>query len=608
MPSEATFCYDDKLPKQPVPDLQGSLKKYLASALPMVSDEQYAKTEALVKEFGKPGGIGEQLHQVVVEKAKTTKNWLADWWTDAYLKSRQPVVLTSSVGAISGYEPVQTEDEYINLSARAAVSLATYYQQIYQQTLPVYKAGETIFCMHQAKHYFASGRIPRQDRDDFEYQKLDDDLSTHMIVSHNNQFFVVEAIKDNKVVSYAEMKMQIQRIMQMSTEIAEPVGILTTADRETWANALRLLNQDPDNYRNWRTIHRAIIVLSLETKKVEPSVQPDHPDYMDELYSIFTANGLHGYGTQFNSGNRWNDKVLNFSVNGYGCFGLAAEHSNIDGVPIFQLVYLIEHYMYVYTSQSVSQEVLNQVEQPKRIEWKLNDELHQIIRQTAEKFDKAVEDVNQRGMIFDDYGKEFIKSIKMSPDSFIQMALQLTYYILENKLPNHYESCSMARYTYGRTETIRSTTSKSKILCEVWVDPKSTINDKKVAFIEAVKAHSQLAKETAMGKAWDRIMFAMATVASEKGLPQPEIFSDPAFQLMSQFQLSTSQGTYGPFSNSIFAAVCNEGYGVSYNIQPDRLTFTCSNFNSCERTSSKKFLNSLRQFLRDFKQLVTSSK
>ena len=38
-----------------------------------------------------------------------------------------------------------------------------------------------------------------------------------------------------------------------------------------------------------------------------------------------------------------------------------------------------------------------------------------------------MDDIDQRGLVFEDFGKEFIKSQKMSPDSFVQTALIFAY-------------------------------------------------------------------------------------------------------------------------------------------------------------------------------------
>lgn len=43
-----------------------------------------------------------------------------------------------------------------------------------------------------------------------------------------------------------------------------------------------------------------------------------------------------------------------------------------------------------------------------------------------------VNDIDLRILAFSDYGKGFMKTAKVSPDAFIQMALQLAYYRVIN--------------------------------------------------------------------------------------------------------------------------------------------------------------------------------
>jgi len=49
---------------------------------------------------------------------------------------------------------------------------------------------------------------------------------------------------------------------------------------------------------------------------------------------------------------------------------------------------------------------------------------------TLHLFDRSVEDFDLYIVRFTDYGKEFPKTQNMSPDAFIQLALQLTYFKL----------------------------------------------------------------------------------------------------------------------------------------------------------------------------------
>ena len=76
MNSKGTFQYQNDLPKLPVPKLQETLQKYLKSARVLVDEEQFAKTEAIVKEFGRSDGMGEQLYQYILDKANCSNNWI----------------------------------------------------------------------------------------------------------------------------------------------------------------------------------------------------------------------------------------------------------------------------------------------------------------------------------------------------------------------------------------------------------------------------------------------------------------------------------------------------------------------------------------------------
>lgn len=90
---------------------------------------------------------------------------------------------------------------------------------------------------------------------------------------------------------------------------------------------------------------------------------------------------------------------------------------------------------------------------PRRLRWKCTPEIHKLLASSADKLQRSVFTLvsinSNRGVNaynkmhflcrlvrnldmnvhkFYDYGKEFIKKQKMSPDAYIQVALQLTYY------------------------------------------------------------------------------------------------------------------------------------------------------------------------------------
>jgi hypothetical protein len=64
------------LPKLPVPDLELTLEKYLRCIKPIISSENYRKTELIVKEFLSPNGNGSKLQKILIEKYQDVDNWV----------------------------------------------------------------------------------------------------------------------------------------------------------------------------------------------------------------------------------------------------------------------------------------------------------------------------------------------------------------------------------------------------------------------------------------------------------------------------------------------------------------------------------------------------
>ena len=73
--TENTFQYDDELPSLPLPSLRTTLNKYLDTVRPHVSEEEFAATESLVRDF--ESGAGKLLHEKLVHKATQSKNWVS---------------------------------------------------------------------------------------------------------------------------------------------------------------------------------------------------------------------------------------------------------------------------------------------------------------------------------------------------------------------------------------------------------------------------------------------------------------------------------------------------------------------------------------------------
>jgi hypothetical protein len=45
-----------------------------------MEDDEYAKAEAIVRDFGREGGVGEAAHKHLEQLREATDNWAYDYW------------------------------------------------------------------------------------------------------------------------------------------------------------------------------------------------------------------------------------------------------------------------------------------------------------------------------------------------------------------------------------------------------------------------------------------------------------------------------------------------------------------------------------------------
>jgi hypothetical protein len=65
---------------------------------------------------------------------------------------------------------------------------------------------------------------------------------------------------------------------------------------------------------------------------------------------------------------------------------------------------------------------------PRKLRWKLSDPVNTCIENAKFKFDQMIDDLDFSLLKFCKFGRDFPKKIKVSPDSFIQLSMQLAYY------------------------------------------------------------------------------------------------------------------------------------------------------------------------------------
>ena len=225
----------------------------------------------------------------------------------------------------------------------------------------------------------------------------------------------------------------------------------------------------------------------------------------------------------------------------------------------------------------------------------------------SEKLNRSVQDLEVRFLSFEGFGKNVPKKAKLSPDSFIQLAFQVTFYKLHGLYPPTYETATLRKFEEGRTDTIRLPNKASAAFTKAFVDQKEQVPPKEMLTLlkNAIEAHKNYSVRCMLGNGMDRHLLGLRLTALENGLQVPDIFKTDAYRKMMHFRVSTSQVPTRFVIPMGFGPSAADCYGICYNPQENAIHFTLTAFNCCKETSAKRFAQELKNTLNDFEVLLT---
>ncbi|XP_034968933.1 carnitine O-acetyltransferase [Zootoca vivipara] len=593
------LAHQEGLPHLPIPPLQQTLDRYLSALQPIISEEELGHTRELVQDFLKQGGVGERLQKGLERRARKHENWLSDWWLKtAYLEYRLPVVVHSSPGVVLPKQDFQDRQGQLRFAAKLIEGALDFKTMIDNETLPVEYLGGKPLCMNQYYQILSSCRIPGPKRDSVVNYAKGKKPSTHITVVHNFQFFELDVYSsDGSPLTTDQIFIQLEKIWNTSLQTnKEPIGILTTNHRNSWAKAYHNLIKDKTNKESVRSIEKSIFTVCLDAPM---------PRVSDDIYrSRVAAQMLHGGGSRWNSGNRWFDKTLQFIVAEDGSCGLVYEHASSEGPPI---VTLLDHVVNYTKKPELVRSPMVPLPMPKKLRFNITPEVKNDIEKAKQNLNIMVQDLDISAIVFHQFGKNFPKSEKISPDAFIQMALQLAYYRMYGEACSTYESASLRMFRLGRTDTIRSASVDSLKFVEAMDDSGKQDPEKVELLRQATQAHRAYTDRAIRGDAIDRHLLGLKLQAIEDLVSMPELFMDTAYAVAMHFKLSTSQVPAKTDCVMCFGPVVPDGYGICYNPMDDHINFAISAFNSCAETNAARMAHYLEKALLDMQLLLKSN-
>ncbi|XP_051800694.1 carnitine O-acetyltransferase-like [Acanthochromis polyacanthus] len=336
-----------------------------------------------------------------------------------YYSIRFPLVVHSNIGVVFPQMDFKDKHGQTRCAARMLAAVLDFKTMIDNETLPVeYMRGKPM-CMKQYSQMLSSCRVPGLEKDSLVFHSKSSNPPKHITVAHNSQFFALDVYNsDGTPLTVDQLYVQLERICNSSPETnAEPVGILTTLDRDSWSKAYINLIKDKINKESLSTIERSICTVCLDGPM---------PQASDEMYSICAGHQImHGGGSQWNSANRWFDKSLQLIIGKEGAQGFNMSHAAADGTPFMALS------DYVIESMKKLEKILSPVvplRMPQKLHFNITPDIKNIIEEAKQNMDIIAQNLDLRVMVFSHYGNKVLKDHKISPDAFIQMAIQLAYY------------------------------------------------------------------------------------------------------------------------------------------------------------------------------------
>ena len=618
-----TYHFQPSLPRLPIPEVKDTCDRFLLSAEPLVSKKELDEAKEAVEDFLEHHAPSLQ-EELVAKDKRDKSNYVSAPWYEMYLQDRRPLIINSNPAV--GWLVDPNRPSQLARSASLLHAAAVTYRTLRDQQLEpdifhtepkksqtgwwenvirfvpssvsfygAYAVGAYPLDMSQYDNLFQSTRVPHLEED--KLQKYSN--SKHVCVMRGSKFYEVDILDESgNLLEESDIRCSLRTILNDELDVTTPpVGVLTAADRNTWASAREhLLDSNPSNAATLLSIDSALFVLCLEHE-----ISLTNEDR-------FKMN-VHGNGR-----NRWFDKSFSIIVDPEGHAAVNFEHAWGDGVAV------IRFFNEVY-KESISSEVLPEEEAnddfakdeyrstTSALEFVLDDQTMETICEEEKKVDETLESLNTSVLLSETVNSSWVKAHKIGPDGFLQMAFQLAHARTKDGRPGAtYESASTSAFKHGRTETIRSTTNESQKMCDFFLSTTSTNQEKAAALRDAAGNHGKLTVAGLTGKGWDRHLFALKDLAIKSNDDDvtvvPKLYECQAFQILSKIILSTSTLQSDALEGGGFGPVNDECYAIPYGITKDNVRFGVMSYGK----NSEEFCRAILDSVEDFKAVLEKEK
>ncbi|CAG8462315.1 479_t:CDS:10 [Dentiscutata heterogama] len=599
---QKTFSNQNNIPRLPIPTLKETAERYKKSLLPLLSTSDYNRAANAVDEFMKEGGFAEVLQKRLHDVDKSEKyNWLETIWLNkAYLEWRDPSLINvnwwvefndPATGILKNPPPKgQISELQIDRAAGLVSNLLTFNDMVNNELLPPEKTRQGPLCMDQYTKQFGATRIVDSPSD--RVITTWPATAKHIIVIFRDQIFKVQVLGGGgERIPIKEIKRQLQSIVDQvnnTTELQPPIGLLTGEHRDTWATARKKLeSSSAENKISFEAIDTSLFCIALDDYPTDTDIDISH----------------HNFFHAYNGRNRWFDKALQIVVANNGRAGVNGEHSPSDAViPGTIFDYIIKN----EPAQDPQNTSPIELPPPQHLKWIVDGSIMNTIQQAQINIQAAIDNVDSVLLHYNEYGSDWLKNVKVSPDAFVQMAIQLAYYKHYREPCPTYESASTRGFLHGRTETVRTCSVDTVAFTKAFCDPNVRKDEKISLLTKAIKSHIEYMISATNGRGVDRHLLGLrCQIRDEEEKSKATLFTDPSYVQSMYFKLSSSNMSPGLGFHCGFGAVVPDGYGICYVIGKDKLKLSISSYKKCKETDSTIFRKVLKESLDELREILS---
>ncbi|VDB83729.1 unnamed protein product [Peniophora sp. CBMAI 1063] len=621
-----------QLARLPVPDLHKTLQNYVQSLAPFLREQEasggrpfdVALHDRLKWASAFETGVGADCQRRLLElDCNSPYNWLDDnfWLKKAYHEWRAPLLINSNwwlaffndssvpQHVLEGQDVMFSGVGLWQIRRAAWLIYRTleFKEKLAQQEIYPDTTKTGVWFRNTVARMFYTNRIPLPKCDTFSRLPSSSAHARKVVVMIGDFFYYVRVYDAEGVPSSADaIERGLVSVVRdyharvTAGETAPAVGVMTTDDRDSWAsNYARLRGLSDNNKRTLDVIADSVFAVSLDPHTLGRETIETPAEINRHLHNIRSSKSAR---------NRWLDKAYTIIVENNSRAGATGEHSPVDAlVPSIVAEYSIVQSIDPDAFPPI-EEIASQMSNPpalvdgcEGLSFDVDAELQRACEIAQSRAEALIADSDDAVFWFTDYGSDWIKGVaRLSPDAYIQMAMQLAWYKLRGEFTAVYETVLTRLFDRGRTETIRSYTTDSREWVLAMLDPKRSEKERYNLLGRAIQTHTKLTREAATGKGIDRHLLGLRMML--RAGERVELFEDPLFEESQTWKLSTSGLSAGHlFRGTGFGSPYPDGYGINYLCAPDQIKFGVESKISCASTSTARFHAALADSLTEMR-------